>query len=372
VVLPLSLPSSLLCDRPLFAVHKALPVVAVVQRRIVTGQFEFEPAEWATVSNAAKHLVCQLLRVDPSARYTMAQALLHPWLTGEGGDDLDVIPVKPTYNESDVAKLQLFAGSRRSSFTSLSSDGSGNGPGGSSGISTSAAAGGGGVASMEREAEGKAAAADDASPASRASGVGHGGSYGGGGGGGGSGSAAAAGAGGSGGVQWAGAKLESQFRDSAVQSPVLSTPTMSRYPGFLAPLRTPRASDRGTDAEDAPIRDGAASSTVDLAGARSGSVATDASAASLLTFSTDRDGRVTYMSDVLLDRLGYSRAEVVGQPCSSFLSSASLDVLRMLKVAGSCLQTPFVLIRRNGEPWEVRAPLRCTALHCTALLRAVP
>ena len=74
-----------------------------LQFRILHGSFEFEPSEWGHISNAAKHLVCGLLTVDPAARLSMEQALNHPWITGLGMEDLPVIPDKPTFNEEFIA-----------------------------------------------------------------------------------------------------------------------------------------------------------------------------------------------------------------------------------------------------------------------------
>jgi calcium-dependent protein kinase len=46
---------------------------------------EFPAAEWSAVSPLAKDLVAGLLEKDPARRYTVADALAHPWVTGTQG-----------------------------------------------------------------------------------------------------------------------------------------------------------------------------------------------------------------------------------------------------------------------------------------------
>lgn len=48
----------------------------------MTGRFSFDPAYWSGVSAAAKDLISQLLRVDPTKRATAAAVLSHPWILG--------------------------------------------------------------------------------------------------------------------------------------------------------------------------------------------------------------------------------------------------------------------------------------------------
>lgn len=52
---------------------------------IVTANYAFEPAVyWTRVSEPAKDFIRRLLVIDQQERMTAAQALQHPWLTGEG------------------------------------------------------------------------------------------------------------------------------------------------------------------------------------------------------------------------------------------------------------------------------------------------
>lgn len=48
--------------------------------QITEGKFEFDGTEWTTVSPEAMDLVSKLMTVNPKARLTIQQALLHPWL----------------------------------------------------------------------------------------------------------------------------------------------------------------------------------------------------------------------------------------------------------------------------------------------------
>lgn len=49
-------------------------------KKIKTGQFEFHPDYWSSISNEAKDLIKKLLTVDPEKRFTADQALSHPWI----------------------------------------------------------------------------------------------------------------------------------------------------------------------------------------------------------------------------------------------------------------------------------------------------
>ncbi|CAN0259139.1 unnamed protein product [Ascophyllum nodosum] len=56
------------------------PIYAEIRK----GQFDFDPRYWSTVSEDAKDLVKNLLKVNPSERLTACQALQHRWLLREG------------------------------------------------------------------------------------------------------------------------------------------------------------------------------------------------------------------------------------------------------------------------------------------------
>ncbi|KAF2071533.1 hypothetical protein CYY_007158 [Polysphondylium violaceum] len=50
-------------------------------QQIVSGSYRFPERNWASISKLALDLVVKLLTVDPNQRYTIAQALNHPWIT---------------------------------------------------------------------------------------------------------------------------------------------------------------------------------------------------------------------------------------------------------------------------------------------------
>lgn len=52
-----------------------------IYARILRAAYEFHPENWSQISSEAKDLISKLLVVDPSQRYTVDQALAHPWLS---------------------------------------------------------------------------------------------------------------------------------------------------------------------------------------------------------------------------------------------------------------------------------------------------
>mmetsp|Transcript_8921 Transcript_8921/g.21773 ORF Transcript_8921/g.21773 Transcript_8921/m.21773 type:complete len:681 (-) Transcript_8921:586-2628(-) len=48
--------------------------------QIVDGQYGFEDEEWHMVVEEAKDLVTNMMRVDPEKRFTVSEAMAHPWL----------------------------------------------------------------------------------------------------------------------------------------------------------------------------------------------------------------------------------------------------------------------------------------------------
>lgn len=43
-------------------------------------QFHFDPADWGTISDAAKDLIKKMLAFDPSKRISAEHCLQHPWI----------------------------------------------------------------------------------------------------------------------------------------------------------------------------------------------------------------------------------------------------------------------------------------------------
>jgi hypothetical protein len=56
-------------------------------QKIMRGQFEFLPDYWKGVSEDVKDLISHLLDINPKTRYTVDQALKHPWFTSVENTD---------------------------------------------------------------------------------------------------------------------------------------------------------------------------------------------------------------------------------------------------------------------------------------------
>jgi serine/threonine protein kinase len=56
-------------------------------QKIMRGQFEFQPDYWKGVSEDVKDLISHLLDINPKTRYTVDQALNHPWFTSVENTD---------------------------------------------------------------------------------------------------------------------------------------------------------------------------------------------------------------------------------------------------------------------------------------------
>ena len=79
---------------------------AAVYHAIQTEPMKMDGAEWASTSAAARELVSGLLEKDPHKRYTIEQALAHPWVAG-GATDAPI-------SRSIVKSMQNF--NRRNKF----------------------------------------------------------------------------------------------------------------------------------------------------------------------------------------------------------------------------------------------------------------
>eukprot|EP00043_Microstomoeca_roanoka_P013660 m.134043 g.134043 ORF g.134043 m.134043 type:complete len:479 (-) comp15814_c1_seq1:495-1931(-) len=56
---------------------------AVLFELIMKGRFDFDERYWKDISKEAKHLISNMLVVDPVKRYDTYQVLEHPWITGK-------------------------------------------------------------------------------------------------------------------------------------------------------------------------------------------------------------------------------------------------------------------------------------------------
>lgn len=73
----------LLCGFPPFYADNDV----LLYEKIKSGRFEFLRPYWDKISTEAKHLVSQMLTVDPKRRITCEQALQHPWLSRRRAGD---------------------------------------------------------------------------------------------------------------------------------------------------------------------------------------------------------------------------------------------------------------------------------------------
>jgi calcium-dependent protein kinase len=74
---------------------------ARIFEKVRTGTYDFRRPEWNNVSEAAKDLIRNLLIVQPEGRFTMSQALEHPWIASN-----DTLPDTPL--EINLTELQNF------------------------------------------------------------------------------------------------------------------------------------------------------------------------------------------------------------------------------------------------------------------------
>jgi calcium-dependent protein kinase len=74
--------------------------------KVREGAFSFSRAEWNTVSDSAKDLISHLLVKNPADRYTVEQALHHPWILQT--EDLSEAPLAV-----DISSLRAFVETRK-------------------------------------------------------------------------------------------------------------------------------------------------------------------------------------------------------------------------------------------------------------------
>ncbi|XP_010430219.2 PREDICTED: calcium-dependent protein kinase 19 [Camelina sativa] len=74
----------LLCGTPPFWAESDKGIFAEILR----GEIDFESEPWPSISESAKDLVRNMLKHDPTERFTAAQVLEHPWIR-EGGEASD-------------------------------------------------------------------------------------------------------------------------------------------------------------------------------------------------------------------------------------------------------------------------------------------
>jgi len=89
----------LLCGYPPFYGDTDAQVLQKVRR----GEFTFVKEDWKSISVDAKDLITNLLKMDPTARFTAGQALTHPWVKDHAPQATHV-----NLQESFVDKLRNF------------------------------------------------------------------------------------------------------------------------------------------------------------------------------------------------------------------------------------------------------------------------
>ena len=82
----------MLCGYPPFyseIPHK--PLTQTMQNKIMSGNYEFPPSEWSSISLEAKNLIRALLHVEPADRMNVDELLQHKWLQSSQVSEL-VLP----------------------------------------------------------------------------------------------------------------------------------------------------------------------------------------------------------------------------------------------------------------------------------------
>lgn len=82
------------------------PTDSITLQKVREGSFSFARSEWNTVSDGAKDLITKLLVLNPTERYTVEQALHHPWIVQT--DELSELPLS-----LDIGSLRSFVETRK-------------------------------------------------------------------------------------------------------------------------------------------------------------------------------------------------------------------------------------------------------------------
>lgn len=90
----------LLCGFPPFYEDN---VVALFEQ-IIEGNYSFPDPYWTEITDSAKHLISQLLQVEPEKRYSAEQALKHPWVIGATAPKTDMKKVLEKMREFNAKR----------------------------------------------------------------------------------------------------------------------------------------------------------------------------------------------------------------------------------------------------------------------------
>eukprot|EP00741_Cyanophora_paradoxa_P000098 tig00000057_g94.t1 len=99
----------LLCGFPPFSAEK----VDALYDKISAGVYDFPAPYWSDITPMAKDLIGRLLQVNPSERYTVHEALQHPWIVEDGGERTagplpTVLEMMRAYNATRKFKKAIF------------------------------------------------------------------------------------------------------------------------------------------------------------------------------------------------------------------------------------------------------------------------
>ncbi|XVE68510.1 hypothetical protein DITRI_Ditri09bG0073800 [Diplodiscus trichospermus] len=76
------------------------------QQMIISGEYNFHERTWKNISSSAKHLISDLLQVDPDRRPSAEQLLAHPWVIGDSAKQEQI-------DAEVVSRLQSFNARRK-------------------------------------------------------------------------------------------------------------------------------------------------------------------------------------------------------------------------------------------------------------------
>ncbi|KAM7539930.1 hypothetical protein Aperf_G00000029037 [Anoplocephala perfoliata] len=92
----------LLCGYPPF--YSTNQDDSEIKKQIMTGTYHFHHPHWDNISKSAKSFVSGLLKVDPTERLSLKNALEHPWIKEECASSPDIYPIIEEPIKNTIAK----------------------------------------------------------------------------------------------------------------------------------------------------------------------------------------------------------------------------------------------------------------------------
>ena len=74
----------------------------------MSGDFNFPDNEWKSISENAKDLIQKLLCVDASQRITVAELLIHPWITSNNVPTMDLPSPGNMLNKEALDQIKAY------------------------------------------------------------------------------------------------------------------------------------------------------------------------------------------------------------------------------------------------------------------------